>query len=279
MKQVLQPRFILLSKASAGFSFLMSLLCLFSQPALAQYQWSCHYPNFGYVPYDGRAWEGNHNVKYVSYIPVDHIQGPTTCAYPGAGSIVKIYKGDPGAIIYGYPPQSWRTSSYYSFTLSPFSEGPFYKDPGQTRNYGYGSPINGSTLSSADEDGVARDCYLFNDSGYANNSNWIVDLTRPYTTQGQVHYSGNGNIPTETVSGSIDWDMRTVIDTSNLDNITAKVNYNHTCYPAHAILLNNLLVYQYTPGRNDGSYLFNCLALKLDKVINEQSSCTRVPCN
>lgn len=77
------------------------------QPGIlqAQYQWWCHYPNLGYAPYDGRAWEGYHNVKYVSYIPADHIDGPTTCRFPPLSEFPIAqpslkYKGDPGAILY-----------------------------------------------------------------------------------------------------------------------------------------------------------------------------------
>lgn len=248
----------------------------------AQYQWSCHYPNLGYPPYDGRAWEGNHNVAYVSYIPVSLIDGPTTCRYPPVGPLVatpnKKYKGDAGAIIYGYGPQSWRTESVYNFTVAGY-RGPFWHDPGQTRNYGYGTPKVGTTWSTADEDGVGADCYLWNDSAYADNSNWIYDLSIPNQTQGQVHYSGTGSNPLESSTARIAWDMRTLIDITNLDNITAKVNYNHTCFPAHAILVNNFLVYQYTPTRADTLYLINCLVLQLDKVIGQQSAATHVPCN
>lgn len=61
--------------------------------------------------------------------------------------------------MYGYPPQSWRTSSFFTFDLIGY-RGPFWKDPGPTRNYGYQSPANGACLSSSDEDGIAGDCHL-----------------------------------------------------------------------------------------------------------------------
>jgi hypothetical protein len=259
---------------------LLLLIVLASAGSLyGQYQWSCHYPDLGYPPYDGSAWEGFHSVKYVSYIPADYIQGPSSCTYDSAGPVKKIYKGDPGAILYGFPPQSWRTSSFYTFTITDGYRGPFWNDPGQTRNYGYHSPANGSTLSSADEDGVANDCYLWNQSGYADNSNWVYDLSIPYSTQGQVHYSGTGSNPLESSFARIAWDLRTVVDISNLDRITASVNYNHTCFPAHSVSVNNFVVYNWTPPRADGSYIFNCLVLQLDKVVGQQSSATQVPCN
>jgi hypothetical protein len=260
------------------------VLCAQFQMGLlqAQYQWSCHYPNLGYPPYDGRAWEGYHSVSYISYIPASLIDGPTKCSWPSTGTPVDTpylkYKGDAGAILYGYGPQSWRTSSTYSFSVSGY-RGPFWHDPGETRNYGHGTPKIGTTWSTADEDGIGSDCYLWNASGHADNSNWIYDLTVPNQTQGQVHFSGTGSNPLETWLARIAWDMRTLIDITNLDNITAKVNYNHTCFPAHAIMVNDFLVYNYSPPRSDSVYLINCLVLQLDKVIGEQSTPTHVPCN
>lgn len=89
---------------------------------------------------------------------------------------------------------------------------------------------------------------------------------------GQVHYSGTGSNPLESPVARIAWDMRTLIDISNLDNIRAKVNYNHTCFPAHAILVNNFVIYNYVPERSDALYLANCLVLQIDKVVGEQSA-------
>jgi hypothetical protein len=73
--------------------------------------------------------------------------------------------------------------------------------------------------------------------------------------------------------------MRTVVDISNLDDVRAKVNFNHTCYPAHAISVNNFMVYHYIPARHDELYLTNCLVLQNDKVVGEQYNTTKVPCN
>jgi hypothetical protein len=101
-------------------------------PARSQFQWTCRYPSW---INNGAAWEGTHNVKYVSYIPADHIMGPVAnpCFNVPAGFVQKIYKGDPNAIIFGYPPQSWRTSSIFSFNITNSLQGPFWKDPMETR--------------------------------------------------------------------------------------------------------------------------------------------------
>lgn len=258
-----------------------AVILLVASSLQAQYQWTCRYPNLGYPPYDGRPWEGTHSVKYFSSIPVDHINGPSAspCFNVPAGLVTKKYKGDPNSVIWGYPPQSWRTSSFFSFRITDGISGPFWRDPMPTRNYGYGSPINGSTLSGLDEDNVRYDCFVWNDVGTADNSSWQYEYTTPSSTQGHVRFYGTGSNPLESPASRIAWDMRTIVDISNLDDIRAKVNYNHTCYPAHAISVNNYVIYHYTPSRHDELYLINCLVLQQDKLVGEQQSTTRVPCN
>jgi hypothetical protein len=244
-----------------------------------QYQWTCRGPNF--PPYNGMPWEGSHNVFYASYIPVDHVDGPvlSPCFNIPAGPVQKKYKGDPNAIIYGFPPQSWRTSSIFTFRILDNYQGPFWRDPMETRNYGFGSPVNGSFLSALDEDNIPGDCFVWNAKGLADNSDWRYEYTVPFSTQGHVRFVGTGSNPLELPSPGIAWDMRTIIDISNLDHITAKVNYNHTCYPAHVVMVNNFVVYNYRPPRDDANYIFGCLALQQGKVVNEQPNPTRVPCN
>lgn len=61
------------------------------------------------------------------------------------------------------------------------------------------------------------------------------------------------------------------------DGAPAIVNYNHTCYPAHQVKVNGRVVYLYTPGSNEPTFIFECLALELFKVVGEQTSTTPVP--
>ena len=242
-----------------------------SLPAQIQ-QWICKDPY-------GNSWEGIHSVKYFSYIPIDNILGPTPCFY-GVLPVIKRYKGDGNAVINGYPPQSWRTSEFYSFRISDGWRGGFWKSPMQTRNYGYDSPVNGGTLTAADEDGVANDCYHWNAAGYADNSSWQYLLLIPSSTKGEVRYWGSGANPLEPVSAPIVWDMKTEVDISDLDYVTARVtSISHTCYPAHVITVNNVIVHHYVPPRNDPLYITNCLLLQLDKVEGSQAWSTHVPCN
>ncbi len=80
------------------------------------------------------------NVAYSSYIPVDHIPAPTNCFY--ITTIGLIYMGDANRGTY-------RTTETLQITPDGGSSGGFYQNTGQTRNYGYHSPANGSTLSQS----------------------------------------------------------------------------------------------------------------------------------
>lgn len=145
---------------------------------------------------------------YSAYIPGSHISGPPLypCFNITFGPIQKIYKADGQADIGdGWPVQSARTYGFYFFRGS-FNNGAFsfpaYQSSsitsvGQTRNYGYGSPLNSSTLSQLDEDGVGNDCLLWNESAYADKSDMHGDLTvnGPTSQSGIAHFYGTGVQP------------------------------------------------------------------------------------
>lgn len=219
-------------------------------------------------------------VQYSSYIPVDHVSGPTSCPFvidpfTGTPYIPLIYKGDANRGTY-------RTAE--QITVVPYSQQSygFYPSTGQTRNYdAIHSPVNGSTLSQADEDGIQYDCNLWNDAGQASSSGFTQDesyQSNPGSDQAQVHFTGAAGNPLELISPPITWDMRTVIDVKNSQkSATAYVNYNHTCYPSHQIKVNDQLVYSYTPGRNDILYIALCLTQINPKIVGQQSVPTAVP--
>jgi hypothetical protein len=206
-------------------------------------------------------------VGYNAYIPVDHVLGPTTCTYTKYSlAVTKIYMGDANRGTY-------RTAEQIFVVPDLQQSSNFFQGTGQSRNYGYGSPANGSTLSSLDEDGVAHDCYLWNDAATATPA-FSYDVSYPYVHQAQVHYTGSASNPLESSSATITWDMRTVLDTTNQQSPTAYVNYNHTCYPAHQIKVNGVVAYFYTPPSNDPSYLFGCLVLHTNKLVGQTSPMT-----
>jgi hypothetical protein len=197
------------------------------------------------------------NNAYSAYIPVDHITGPLKCL----AQYDLLYMGDGNRGTY-------RSTESINIVPDTHSSSGFFADTGQTRNYSRGSPVNGNTLSSADEDGIPDDCILWNDAGKADPSGFSHDESFPYSHQGQSHFAGSTCNPLEPCA-TIDWDMRTVIDTSNPQAPTAYVNYNHTCYPAHQVKVNGQVVYNYTPPSNDPSYVSSCLLFKLNKRIGQ----------
>lgn len=209
------------------------------------------------------------SVAYSSYIPVDHVTGPSPCVVQNGPAFSLLYMGDANR-------GTARTAE--SIIVMPDTQhySNFLVSAGITRNYGNLSPKNGSTLSAADEDGIPNDCTLWNAQAQANPGG-AFDVTYPFSHQAQVHFDGAVTNPLESVSAPIAWDMRTVLNTTSLLSPTAIVNYNHTCYPSHQIKVNGRVVYLYTPSRNDPTYIFGCLFLQTGKIIGQQSTATQVP--
>jgi hypothetical protein len=212
---------------------LCALLTGFVMPAGLRAQdrvFSCPAYGGGYLPIQ---W----SPTYSAFIPFDHISGPTSCS-GSHGSTTKIYKGDGNADIGdGWPIQSARTYQDYFFYGSfyngvqsfPASQSNLTNFVGQTRNYGVRSPVNGSTLSSADEDGVANDCYLWNAAGYADMSNMKGDLNVSGSSgqDGNAHFYGTASNPLESSVAKIAWDMRVYMNGDNPNNAqVTEVNYN-----------------------------------------------------
>ena len=208
-------------------------------------------------------------IAYSSYIPADHVTGPSSCNFAGT-EFQLIYMGDANR-------NTYRTTESIQVTPDTQLSSGFFQGTGQTRNYGYGSPSNGSTLSSADEDGIPNDCYLWNNAATATPA-FSQFVNFPYAHQGQVEFSGASSNPLESTYAPITWDMRTVVDTTNPQSPTAYVNYNHTCYPSHQIKVNNQVIYLYTPPRNDLVYITGCLYFQTGKITG-QTNPTTVPPN
>jgi hypothetical protein len=193
-------------------------------------------------------------VAYSAYIPVDHISGPSGCVYRTT-PVQYIYKGDGG---YG----SYRATETAEFNAATLAVSDFFPMTGQTRQYAYGSPANGATLSYLDEDGIPNDCHLWNQSGQAPYSNFSHVPLNEGTNLGALQFSGSASNPLQTTWAAISWNMITTINVSNPAAPTASVTYNHTCYPAHQVKVgpNNTVVYSYTPPYNNLAYLAYCLA-------------------
>jgi hypothetical protein len=122
---------------------------------------------------------------------------------------------------------------------------------------------------------------LFNASGYANMTNMLGDLTVTGSTSesGSAHFDGTASNPLESSLAKISWDMRVTMDGSNPNNaLVTTVNYNHTCYPAHIIKVQEYTVYYWGPPRSDPAYITGCLLLQQGKIIGQSSPNKRVPC-
>ncbi|MGD0941845.1 MAG: hypothetical protein ABR905_19280 [Terracidiphilus sp.] len=215
-------------------------------------------------------------VAYSAYIPVDHVYGPPiveSCTYQpplGAPGIVVsplIYRGD------AYH-NTYRVTQAVSLNFAASQASGYFNDTGTTENYGFGSPYNGSTLSSQDDDAVyadyrtspstgMSDCYLRNAIGKASTTGWLLS---PTVNSGAaiVGMAGSGQNPLSVPFGSIDWSMTTYI---NAASSTGHVAYEHTCYPAHQVKVANTTLYLYTPPSSDTSYIAACLTGLRPEVI------------
>ena len=209
------------------------------------------------------------NLAYSAYIPVDHVQSTGLgCSYNG-NFVSYIYMGDANRGTY-------RTTEFIQITPDTQEATGFSPGTGQTRQYGYGSPANGQTLSSLDEDKVPNDCYLWNAAATASASNFTHQETYS-TSQGQELFTGSASNPLAPPGFAINWNMRTVLDTTNPNAPTAYVNYNHTCYPAHQVVVNGKTIYSYTPADNTFSYITTCLSGISSTKITGQTSPVSVP--
>jgi hypothetical protein len=75
---------------------------------------------------------------------------------------------------------------------------------------------------------------------------------------------------------AINWNINTVVNDPNPAQPTAYVNYNHTCYPAHIVKVNNQVIYTYTPPSNTPAYIGLCLT-GINPHVTGQTSPVVVP--
>jgi hypothetical protein len=209
-------------------------------------------------------------VQYSSYIPVDHIAGPTPCI-DSVPFGLKTYKGDAFRGTY-------RTTESLLVVPSAQKYENLFARGGPTRNYQIpSSPANGSTLSStpsgdlwaapytgADEDEVRKDCHLWNDKGEDPNTGMRgigVTFGNPIT---QVNLYGLGRNPLEAnpPGEGIKWNLIISLDTTDREHPKAWVSGGTaTCYPAHIVKVNGMKVFEQPPRYNNTFYLGYCLDL------------------
>jgi len=214
-------------------------------------------------------------VQYASYIPVDHIAGPTACGVQLQTVTMalgwKAYKGDAFR-------QTYRTTESLLVIPSAQKYGNLFARGGPTRNYQIpSSPANGlfASLSStptgdrwsdpytgADEDEQRFDCRFWNDKGEADNSAMRgvgVTFGNPIT---QVNLYGFGQDPLEPrLPGSgIKWNLIVSLDTTDAAHPKAWVSSGTaTCYPAHIVKVNGTKIFERQPLQNNTLFLLACL--------------------
>jgi hypothetical protein len=112
-------------------------------------------------------------------------------------------------------------------------------------------------------------------------SNMQGDLSVSGSTSqnGNAHFYGTASNPLETSLAKISWDMRVLMDGSDPNNaVVTSVNYNHTCFPAHIIKVQEYTVYYWGPPRADTTYVAGCLLFQQGKIVGQTSPNKRVPC-
>jgi hypothetical protein len=154
--------------------------------------------------------------------------------------------------------------------------GNFFPNAGPTRNYGFESPANKSTLSSyptspdiyngpyagADEDPNRNDCHFWNDRGQDGVTNMNYHVIFIGSHQAQISFDGFGQNPLELkVPGvGIHWNVTITLDTTDPNHPTAQATRTHTCYPAHTVKVNGVPLFDDQPGVNETEYLAACLS-------------------
>lgn len=224
------------------------------------------------------------SVSYSAYIPVDHLPGPTTCNYTSHlithPFIDKLYLGDKSRGTY--------RATQSMFLVPDFQVAKnFFAGTGETRSYGYGSGVGGSdifgTLSGGgqwlgvDEDNIPGDCYLWHLSGIGATTDMQGNgVSYPTNAKVQLNLYGSTSNPLESAAAKIRWNMTVVVDDSNPTQPMAQVFYTHSCYPAHIVKVNGMMVYEYQPTRNDTAYLRYCLLNSFTQM-SGQSLVKQVP--
>jgi hypothetical protein len=106
-----------------------------------------------------------------------------------------------------------------------------------------------------------------NQFAYANLSAVGGNASSTAANSVVTELAGIASDPLETQVGGISWDLTVSINTTSN---TATINGWNTCYPAHQIRVNSILIFDYQPqpGQNTTSYLAACLVLSDAGALN-----------
>jgi len=206
------------------------------------------------------------DVSYSAWIPEDHLSGPFGCSGV-AGWHQYVYAGDalvdPSALFNTAPP-GYRVQS--SISLFPGESGYWglLSDTGETLQFAYPTPVNGSYLSAIDNnDGQAENCWLFTGAGFSSGGTTSYNVQLGDNTE-TLSMIGNAADPLESqaVKG-IQWNLAVTVNynPAQYPNGAVTVQGNVTCYPSSKVVVNYTPVAVYNAPRNPGlGTLSLCLA-------------------
>jgi glucodextranase-like protein len=192
-------------------------------------------------------------IKYATYIPDNNIPGPaihpqsycTALALPPVRRL--FFKGDNRSSSSAFGASS---RGAQQITLVPeqckdpdgFKEGSYAQRNDQTRAYA-SDALDDGTINAADDDGVANDCKLFHNSGFAGTGTFRFSTTRVGPHAVKVLLDGSPADPLIALSPHIDWTLEITIDTSNPDVPRYTITGTHDGFPDHEIYINGRQVY------------------------------------
>ena len=225
-----------------------------------------------------------YEVTYEAFIPQDHLASPvSSCAYagkPGSPSLPRVisvpylYEGDTPVVPNLFSEGFRIKQTYYVYPVAGYAYN-YSIVPGETFEFGYRSPYNGSYLSAADQDNKANDCYLFNDAAFTNTNNTLAGVTFGAESLSEA-ISGRINNPLESNTAyGIGWDLTISVKQTSSSTAQVGVSGSITCYPSHEVFVNGAPVAYYPAPQNPTSgFLLACLGGGLTYPISGSQTVT-----
>lgn len=192
-------------------------------------------------------------ISYSTFIPPNYVNGPPSafCVTPPPFPTLQflVFKGDDRG--FDRASNDYRTN--YFFTVIPQEEcnasgikGSITPDTGTTKSYAEDAVLADGMLDAGDDDGVAGDCHLFEESGKAGLGNMKSDPQRIDRDTVHVRLFGGAGNPL-TPSPEISWDVTIAIDGKNRQ---WSLQGQHDCYPAHEMYVNDMRMHRHFPKSN-----------------------------
>jgi len=194
------------------------------------------------------------DITFSSFIPANNLEAPPhlRCLFFG-GAIPRprrlFFSGDDRG--FSSTPTKFRTLQTVRLipdataSLTGFDPSFTSNQTGQTREYASDAIANNGVLDAVDEDVIAHDCTLFNDSGVATNKKMSVTVTRVNPTTVRAILQGSANNPLAGPGApAIDWEVTVEVDVAG----TITCSGRHDGFPAYEIYVNGAACHTHFPG-------------------------------